>query len=104
MADIIANSFDPPRTWLGVGKPSDTLIDMMKTTYSVDPSTALMVGDTLQTDIAFGSKCGMDTLLVLTGVSTQEALEEAMAAPHEHRHPRFVLPKLGAFSEQGLLA
>jgi HAD superfamily hydrolase (TIGR01450 family) len=103
MAGIIARSFDPPLPWLDLGKPSDILIDMMKTAYGVNPATALMVGDTLQTDIAFGNRCGMSTLLVLSGVSTQEALDGALAGADPARCPDFVLPMLGQFSAEGLL-
>ena len=31
-----------------------------------------MIGDNLQTDIAFGQNCGIDTLCVLTGNATEK--------------------------------
>lgn len=35
--------------------------------YNLDKSRMIMVGDRLNTDIAFGNKGGVDTLMVLTG-------------------------------------
>eukprot|EP00913_Durusdinium_trenchii_P011841 g11123.t1 len=51
MADIIARSFDPPK---------DALLLLLRSphAYNVDLNKALMVGDTLQTDIVFGNRGG----------------------------------------------
>jgi 4-nitrophenyl phosphatase len=38
----------------------------------VKPSEILMVGDNLETDIQAGVNSGVDTLLVLSGVTTKE--------------------------------
>ena len=58
-----------------------------------------MVGDTLQTDIVFGNRGMMHTLLVLSGVTTLEECEEALASDDTTRHPTFVLPKVGSILE-----
>ncbi|MEQ2207033.1 hypothetical protein XENOCAPTIV_006233 [Xenoophorus captivus] len=42
----------------------------------VDPAQCLMVGDRLETDMLFGSNCGLDTMLTLTGVSQIEEAQE----------------------------
>jgi ribonucleotide monophosphatase NagD (HAD superfamily) len=99
MADIIARSFDPPREYVDVGKPSAALIEFIRDpeAYGVDPSTALMVGDTLQTDIVFGNQGGMSTLLVMTGVTSQDDLQVALASESSTRWPSLVLPTLGHF-------
>jgi len=103
MADIIGRSFDPPKSWKDMGKPSEALIRLLQspTAYNVNVSKALMVGDTLQTDIVFGNLGGMKTLLVLTGVTSKEELEEELRSGQPARKPDFVLPKLGAFVEKG---
>jgi len=40
------------------------------------------VGDRLETDIVMGKKAGMATALVLTGVSTPEALRQSSIQPN----------------------
>lgn len=69
MTELIARSFDPPVAWLDMGKPSDALLSLLESAYKVDMSRALMVGDTLQTDIVFGNRGLMHTLLVLSGMT-----------------------------------
>lgn len=50
-----------------------------------------MIGDRLNTDIAFGQNGGMQTLLVLTGISQLKDVE----APGNTVHPDFYLSSLG---------
>jgi len=103
MADIIGRSFDPPKQWKDMGKPSEALIRLLSSplAYNVNVSRALMVGDTLQTDIVFGNTGGMRTLLVLTGVTSSEELQEELKTGQPVRMPDYVLPKLGAYVESG---
>lgn len=49
------------------GKPSPFLIQDIVSTHGVTPQRMLMVGDRLDTDIAWGAATGMSTLLVMTG-------------------------------------
>jgi len=53
-----------------VGKPNRYMFDCVASQYGLDSSRCMMVGDRLDTDIMFGSNCGLKTLLTLTGVST----------------------------------
>jgi ribonucleotide monophosphatase NagD (HAD superfamily) len=46
------------------------------------PQDCLLVGDRLETDIVMGKKAGMATALVLTGVSTPEALRQSSIQPN----------------------
>jgi len=103
MADLIGRSFDPPKQWIDMGKPSDALLWLLRSpkAYGVDIGKALMVGDTLQTDIVFGNRGGMHTLLVLSGVTSQSELDAEIMSDNPMRRPSFVLPKLGAFVESG---
>lgn len=60
------------------GKPSSDLSALLVEEFGVDPAKSVMIGDRLDTDIAFGNSCGMSTLLVLTGVSTREEVSEGL--------------------------
>lgn len=74
-----------------IGKPSPFLMDMMIKDYYLDRSRTLMIGDKIETDILFGCSAGVDTLLVMTGVTTSEA--QIHAAP-ETMKPTYVLDSL----------
>lgn len=58
-------------------------------------STALVIGDRLDTDILGGNRAGMDTALVLTGV---HGLADALYAPEAQR-PRYILRSLRDLQE-----
>ncbi|TYZ65420.1 hypothetical protein PybrP1_002497 [[Pythium] brassicae (nom. inval.)] len=57
-----------------IGKPSQDLLKTILSTYNLDPARTCMVGDRLSTDIAFGRLGGLQTLLVLTGVTHEPEL------------------------------
>ena len=57
------------------GKPSPLVGDRITSRLGVPADSILVVGDRLETDVALGDACGMDTALVLTGSTTNEALE-----------------------------
>ena len=60
-----------------VGKPSDTMIEVAVEAMGLRPQDCLLVGDRLETDMAMGKKAGMATALVLTGVTSLEALRQS---------------------------
>jgi phosphoglycolate/pyridoxal phosphate phosphatase family enzyme len=55
-----------------VGKPSPLLIDYIVQKYSLRKERMVMVGDRLDTDILFGEKNGLKTILTLSGVTSKE--------------------------------
>jgi phosphoglycolate phosphatase len=59
---------------LVVGKPSTFMLDHICRTFGISEQEICMVGDRLDTDIAFGQAGGVLTLLVLSGVTTKEVL------------------------------
>jgi 4-nitrophenyl phosphatase len=78
------------RKSISVGKPSKKLADVVVETFQLNPKRTLMVGDRLNTDVAFGKISGMKTLLVLSGVAQIEDLETLK--PTEI--PDYVLPSI----------
>lgn len=50
-----------------VGKPHQPLLDVVHRALKFDPKSTLMVGDRLETDVLWGIRGGVSTMLVLTG-------------------------------------
>ena len=56
-----------------MGKPSSSLYEQICADHKItNHSRVIMVGDNLSTDIQFGINSGIDTCLVLSGVTTKE--------------------------------
>jgi arabinose operon protein AraL len=64
-----------------VGKPSDIMIQVAVEAMGLRPRDCLLVGDRLETDMVMGKKAGMATALVLTGVTSREALRQSSLQP-----------------------
>ena len=67
-----------------VGKPSLDLARLVLATHGLDPQRTCMVGDRLDTDVLFGRRGEMHTMLVLSGVATRAQAEAIVdeGAPH----------------------
>merc|ERR1719506_771015 len=57
-----------------VGKPSPLMIEYLESKYGIKRNRICMVGDRLDTDVLFGTNNGLKSLLVLSGVTTEEKL------------------------------
>ena len=64
------------------GKPSPLAMELICAENQLDKARTAMVGDTLYTDIAFGNRCQVTSVLVLTGNTSATA---AKAAQGEER-------------------
>lgn len=64
-----------------LGKPSSIAADAALDRVGHDPAESMMVGDRLNTDIALGERAGMETVLVLTGVTDASDLDESDISP-----------------------
>ncbi len=66
---------------LVVGKPSPLIVEVALEQLGRQADECLMVGDRVETDILMGHRAGMQTALVLTGVTRREHLPHAPAQP-----------------------
>ena len=65
-----------------VGKPSKVAFAVAMETLEVEsPKECLLIGDRLETDILGAARLGMDSVLVLTGVTSREDLEKGEIRP-----------------------
>jgi 4-nitrophenyl phosphatase len=64
-----------------LGKPSAPARELVEARLGVDPRECLVVGDRLDTDIAFGAAAGMTTALVRTGVTDDATLAASDVEP-----------------------
>jgi NagD protein len=58
-----------------VGKPNPLMMRSALNALDAHSETAAMVGDRMDTDVVSGLEAGMETILVLTGLTTREAAE-----------------------------
>ena len=71
-----------------VGKPGSFFFEWAQDEHHMDVRRCLMTGDNLETDIAFAHNTGMDSLLVLSGVTTAVTLRTSPI------QPTYTLPQL----------
>lgn len=76
------------------GKPNPLMMDLIKAMnpgLKSEPRKGIMIGDRLNTDMKFGRTNGLDTLLVLTGIETEDIVQTL--GPEEA--PTYYADKLG---------
>ena len=76
---IIASSWEVNP--LSIGKPSKNFFDLIMNDHDLQDESKdkfIMIGDNLATDIAFGINSGIDTLLVLSGITRPDKSEEML--------------------------
>ena len=81
-----------------MGKPSMSTIDVIRDRLGVPLEATLVIGDRLDTDIAMGSRVGMTTVLVKTGVTTDSALAASTVEPD---HVIDSIEEIGAILDDG---
>lgn len=64
-----------------IGKPEPAMFEAALRALGSAASETLMIGDRMNTDIAGAAQLGMPTALLLTGVTTREALGESDSQP-----------------------
>jgi len=66
---------------LVIGKPQPTLFELALQRLQAQPGVTGIVGDGLETDILGGRRLGLMTILVLSGVTSPEQLENSALRP-----------------------
>jgi len=64
-----------------VGKPNHLMIRHAERLFGIEPARALMIGDSLDTDIDVGVQAQMKTVLVLSGLTSREQLRRRPYQP-----------------------
>ncbi|MEF8840920.1 MAG: HAD-IIA family hydrolase [Haloarculaceae archaeon] len=64
-----------------LGKPSPETVEMAREAIGVPLEDCLVVGDRLNTDLAFGERAGMTTVLARTGVTDERRLAASEVEP-----------------------
>ena len=72
-----------------VGKPNPLMMRTGLQMLGVHSENAAIIGDRMDSDIIAGIECGLDTALVLTGVTTRESMQQ-----YPYR-PRLILDGVG---------
>lgn len=77
-----------------IGKPNALMMRTGLRMLGVHSAEAVMIGDRMDTDIIAGIETGLDTILVLSGVSSRESIREF---PYR---PRYILDGVGDIVSQ----
>lgn len=64
-----------------IGKPNPGIVNALAEEWGLEPGDMVMVGDRLYTDIALGKTAGVQTVLVLSGETGREDLENTSYKP-----------------------
>ena len=78
MGAIEGMGFPPEQV---VGKPNPIAYQIALEVAGVPPKEALMIGDRLETDILGAQRVGIDTCLVLSGISRREDVARSGIKP-----------------------
>ncbi|GFO29805.1 phosphoglycolate phosphatase [Plakobranchus ocellatus] len=82
-----------------LGKPSPVMFEVLQTMFDLEPARCLMVGDRLDTDIMFARRCGMQSLLVLSGISTIDHIKQpSEKSGTENAQPDFYADNLASLT------
>jgi len=90
---VAALEYASEREAVVVGKPSPEFFRLALEDMGIQPSSAIMVGDDLRTDVGGAQAAGMRTALVRTGKFRQEVFEASLIRPD------LLLPSIASLPE-----
>ena len=70
-----ANKIAPCKVLGRADKPNPKIMSEYLQSINIKPQEAVMIGDRMDTDVISGLESGMSTVLVLSGVTTNETLQ-----------------------------
>ncbi|KAI9484716.1 HAD-like domain-containing protein [Zychaea mexicana] len=79
-----------------LGKPAQNMMEAIFAEYDLKPCKTVMIGDRLDTDIDFGNQGGIETLCVLTGITSKEE----MLSPSNKIKPTYYIPSFADLASQ----
>ena len=75
-----------------IGKPSTTYFSCVEALHpKVDPKRTVMIGDYLESDMAFATNCGLDSILVCTGDDNEQTTQEAFKKDPDIALPHYIM-------------
>ena len=75
-----------------IGKPSTTYFSCVEALHpEIDPKRTVMIGDYLESDMAFASNCGLDSILVCTGADNEKTTMKAFKKDPDTALPNYIM-------------
>ncbi|GFO27980.1 phosphoglycolate phosphatase [Plakobranchus ocellatus] len=59
-----------------MGKPAPNMFEVLRKVHNLEPSRCMMIGDRKDTDIMFAKNCGMRSMLVFSGISSIDDIQQ----------------------------
>ncbi|CAF0878904.1 unnamed protein product [Didymodactylos carnosus] len=83
-----------------LGKPHTPMWKVIQDEFNLNPTKTVMVGDRLETDIAFGNNQGLTTILVLTGATNESHVNELKEQKTDKSNiPNFYISGVGKLAQ-----
>ena len=89
----------PPDMWCG--KPETFMFKCVQNELDLDYQHSIMIGDRLDTDILFGKRNGLKTLLVLSGIASEKTLKNFAHSENKDlkdQLPDYYMPSIGLWA------
>ncbi|KAL4225152.1 hypothetical protein ACF0H5_015845 [Mactra antiquata] len=85
-----------------IGKPGTAMFDLLHEIHGLEAEKSIMIGDSLNADIAMAVNCNLESLLVLTGVDGLQEVEKHQNSDNQHTRsivPDYYIDSFGQFGQ-----